>query len=104
MPAQTLEREFHEEMLNLYRQGKEEGYSASALINMVHELGGVAAAKKLINDPQPSNGFPRLFLMGRLDLTVEYVVAHESRYRKLFTQPERLATRRRYDDYKRKRR
>lgn len=37
--------------------------------------------------------------MGRLDLTVEYVAAFEPRFRVLFTREERLAARRRHDDY-----
>jgi hypothetical protein len=45
---------------------------------MVNEMGGVGAAKKLINDPFPSDGFRRLWETGRLDLTVEYVVAFEA--------------------------
>jgi hypothetical protein len=69
---------------------------------MVSEMGGVAAAKKLINDPSPSDGFRRLWGMGRLDLTVEYVVAFERKHWALFTPAERLAARRSYDEYKRK--
>jgi len=102
VPTQTLEREFHEEMINIYKEAKEEGYIASAFINMVHELGGVAAAKKLITDPKPSEGFTRLYLMGRLDLTVEYLVAFNDKFRDLFTPQERLAARKRYEEYKRK--
>ena len=40
--------------------------------------------------------------MGRLDLTVEYVVTFETKYRSLFIGPERLAARKRYEEYKRK--
>ena len=69
---------------------------------MVNEMGGVATARKLVNDPSPSDGFRRLWEMGRLDLTVEHVVAFEGKYRDLFTPGERLAARRRYDEYKRK--
>jgi hypothetical protein len=34
--------------------------------------------------------------MGRLDVTAEYVVAFEGKYRSLFTLAERLAARKRY--------
>ncbi len=101
MTAQpALEQEFHQAMIGLYKEAKDEGYSASAFLNMVYELGGLAAAKTLINDPQPSDGFRRLWEMGRLDLTVEYVAAFEPRFRSLFTQEERLAARRRYGECK----
>lgn len=100
--ASTLEPEFHEEMLRVYRDAREEGYTASLFLGMVTEMGGLAAAKKLINDPKPSDGFRRLWEMGRLDLTVEYVASFELKYRELFTQTERLSARRRYEEYKRK--
>ena len=95
-----LEHDFNEEMIGLYKEAKEEGYTASAFLDMVYRLGGLAAAKRLINDPQQSDGFRRLWEMGRLDLTVEYVAVFESRFRSLFTQAERLAARRRYEEYK----
>ena len=102
MSATGREQDFHEEMILLYREAEEEGYAASAFLNRVYELGGLAAAKRLINDRQPSDGFRTLWEMGRLDLTVEYVVAFESRFRSLFTQGERLTARRRYEEYKTK--
>lgn len=52
MTATALEQEFHEAMIDLYKDAKEEGYTASAFLNMVYDLGGLGAAKKLINDPQ----------------------------------------------------
>src|SRR3954470_6345230 len=100
--APALETEFHAEMIRCYKEAREEGYIASAFLQMVNGMGGVAAAKQLINDPSPSDGFRRLWEMGRLDLTVEYVVAFETKYRSLFTQAERLAARKRYEEYKRK--
>jgi hypothetical protein len=96
----TTEQEFHETMIGLYKEAKEEDYTPSAFLDMVYRMGGLAAAKQLINDPQPSDGFRRLWEMGRLDLTVEYVVAFESKFHSLFTQSERLAARRRYEEYK----
>jgi hypothetical protein len=53
---------------------------------MVYERGGLAAAKKLINDPQPADGSVRL-----------YLVAFNTKYRSLFTPAERLAARNRYE-------
>lgn len=66
---------------------------------MIDEMGGLAAAKKLINDPRPKSGFLRLAELGLLDLTVEYVVAFDTKYRSLFTAAERLTARTRYEEY-----
>jgi hypothetical protein len=98
--ATTIEREFHDEMIRCYKEAKAEGYTPSIFLQMVNTLGGVATAKRLINDPTPSDRFRRLWEMGRLDLTIEYVVASESKYRSLFTPAERLTARKRYDEYK----
>ena len=95
----ALHREFHEAMLDLFREAKQEGYTASAFLQMVNDMGGLNAARRLINDPTPSDGFRRLWEMGRLDLTVEYVVAFEPKYRDLFTDEERVAARNRYEEY-----
>ena len=97
-----LEREFHSEMIRCYKEAKEEGYTPSLFLQIVNEMGGVATAKKLINDATPSDGFRRLCEMGRIDLTVEYVVVFETKYRGLFTAIERLSARKRYEEYKRK--
>jgi hypothetical protein len=78
-----------------------EAYTPSICPNMVNAMGGPAAAKKLNNDPTPSDGFRRRWEMGRLDLTAEYVFAHEAKYRDLFTSAERMTSRRRYEEYKR---
>ena len=65
----TLEGDFHADMLRLCREAKQEGYTPSYFLRTVNEMGGLAAAKKLINDDRPSEGFTRLWEMGRLDLT-----------------------------------
>ena len=70
MNAELAQR-FHAEMHAAYREAKDLGYTASYFLRMVDELGGVAAARKLVNDPTPSEGFTRLWEMGRLDLSVE---------------------------------
>jgi hypothetical protein len=102
MTPPALETEFHQEMIRCYKEAKAEGYTPSIFLNMVNDMGGLATAKKLINDPTPSDGFRRLWEMGRLDLTVEYVVVHETKYRALFSPAERMTARHRYDEYKRK--
>ena len=101
MRSGSLEREFHQEMLAVYKEAREEGYTASAFLNMVQAMGGLAAAKQLVMDTRPSEGFTRLWEMGRLDLSVEAHVL-EPKYAELFTPQERLAAKKRLEEYRRK--
>ena len=98
----SREGDFHEAMLGLYREARTEGYTASYFLQMVNERGGNDAAKKLINDPSPSEGFTRLWELGRLDLTVESL-ALEPEWRPLFTPAELKVAARRLDEYRAKR-
>jgi len=96
----SLESEFDQAMLGIYREAKvEEGYIASFFLQMVYDLGGLAAAKQLINSTTPSEGFTRLWELGRLDLTVESV-ALEPRWKTLFTPEELRRARQRLDQYR----
>ena len=85
----SLEDEFNEAMLNIYRSAIEAcKYRAKAFLAMVVELGGVKAAKKLLAGSELQSGLYELFECGRLDLTVENLVL-QVRFRELFT-PEEL--------------
>lgn len=46
----------------------------SSYLQMLHEYHGIDTARRLINLPQPSEGFIFLLEHGRLDLTVEALV------------------------------
>ena len=82
------EAEFHQAMLNTYRTAVAEcNYRAKAFLSMVVELGGVNAAKKLLGTQDAQSGLYELFNCGRLDLTVEALVA-EGRFRDLFDAQE----------------
>ena len=62
-------------MLQLYvRVRQETGYQASYFHNMVGEQGGREAVLQLIRSPKPSEGFFRLYDLGRLDFSAEAVV------------------------------
>jgi hypothetical protein len=74
MPT-PLEIEFHRAMINIFTRAKiEADYLATRYIQMVTELGGVKAAKKLINSDKPSEGYTALWKRKRLDITVEALV------------------------------
>jgi len=95
-----LEKQFDQAMLTIYRRAKSEAkYTASIFFNMLNERGGLPTAKYLINSNTPSEGYTRLYELGRLDLTVEAVVVEEPRWHSLFTTEELAKARKRLADY-----
>ena len=70
---------------------KECRYNATYFIQMLNEQGGVKTAKTLISKSlqtgNPSEGFTRLYLEGRLDLSMEDSVC-KPEYKDLFEQHE----------------
>jgi len=85
-------------MLQIYVDAKALGYNPTYFIKMVNEMGGYAAAKQLIADTKPADGFVRLWELRRLDISVE-ARALKPEYRDLFSAEERAMCRRRLDDY-----
>lgn len=61
-------------------------YVPYQLKEMIDERGAVSAAKRSLGDAEPSEGFATLYEIGRLDLSVEWLVL---RYHGLFTHEER---------------
>lgn len=86
-----LVRRFHQAMLDIYRQAKQEtGYTPTYFLQMVDEMGGLEAARRLLAKSDVSDGLTELYLRNRLDLTVEaHVIRPE--FQPLFT-PEELET------------
>ena len=92
----TLSEHFEGAMFTIYRRAKAEAkYNAEIFFKMLHERGGLATAKFLINAPNESKGYTELFLRKRLDLTVEAMVAEDTRWHSLFTEDELDRARRR---------
>lgn len=97
----ALEKQFDAAMLEIYQRAKAEiGYTPSIFHNMLIERGGVQTAKFLINSPKPSDGYTRLYMEGRLDLTVEAVVIDNPKWHQLFTNEELDRARKRLTEYK----
>jgi hypothetical protein len=95
-----LEAAFDRAMMDIYVRAKSEAnYTASIFHRMLCERGGVATAKQLINDPQPSAGYTALWERTRLDLTVEAVVIDEQRWHCLFSDDELARARKRLSEY-----
>ena len=94
-----VERGFGEAMLAIYREASDIGYTPSIFLRMLNEKGALQTARQLINASQPSDGYTRLWELGRLDLSVEAVVHDNAEWHSLFTQDELDRCRKRLTDY-----
>jgi hypothetical protein len=75
----ALFKQFDQAMLTIYRRAIAEAKcTASIFFRMLDEKG---RTKYLINSESPSEGYTRLYELGRLDLTVEAVVVEGPRWR-----------------------
>ena len=84
----TKEERFNHAMNEIYIKANAIGYNATRFLQMIHEHGGLTAAKILINSPGVSSGYTKLWEMHRLDLTVEALVYENSEWHSLFTSDE----------------
>lgn len=86
-----LEAQFHEAMIQLYHDIDDAGinYRPTRMLQQVQLYGGLATARRYLNDSNVTDGFVRLWEADRLDLTVEMLTLREP-WRQLFT-PEELA-------------
>jgi hypothetical protein len=95
----TLESEFHGRMVEIWRRARTEAnYNATGYIQMVSDVGGLEAARRLVARDTPSDGFTTLWEKHRLDLTVEALVL-EGQFDELFDDELRDTARRRLSDY-----
>jgi hypothetical protein len=86
--AKNLETEFHEQMVNVYRNALTQAhYKATKFLEMVSMQGGLKAAKTLLHTSYLPDGFAELWQRGRLDLTMEHIVI-QAPWNALFTEDE----------------
>lgn len=97
--SSAIEADFHAAMLHIYDAAAELGYRPTYFLRMVQQRGGPEAARQLLDTPAPSEGFTRLWELGRLDLSVEAVVLREE-FRLLFTEHQVEVARRRLAEYR----
>jgi hypothetical protein len=90
--AAQLERRFDAVMRNIYEEAARLGYRPTRFLEMVSEYGGVETAHRLLATDKIQDGLAQLFLLGRLDLTVEHHVLLPE-YRPLFGTGERRVAR-----------
>jgi hypothetical protein len=94
------ERHFHADMVAGATQLKREiGYNPTRFMQMVGELGGVEAARRLLKGRDASDGFTTLWEHGRLDVSVEAFVLLRC-YRDLFADDQRETAERRLVDHR----
>ena len=84
----SLEGKFHREMEAIYHVASSLGYQAAYFLQMVHQHGGVVAAKRLLSTPEAQSGLTRLWELGRLDISMEALVVQE-RWKPLLSDAER---------------
>jgi hypothetical protein len=95
---ENLERQFHHEMLDIYRKASEQcNYQATRFLQLVNNLGGINAARALLHSSGLSEGFIALWERKRLDLTMEALIL-KSPWRDLFTQEKLEIARKRLQD------
>ena len=82
-------------MRDIYRQASALGYRPSLLMETIGQRGGVDAAKHLTL--KTTEGFTRLLLLERLDLTVEALMINDQ-WESLFTKEELERARKRLSE------
>ena len=98
--AESLEKRFDEEMLNIYRRALHEAnYNARIFLRMLEEHRGRETARRLINAPKVSEGYTALWERKRLDLTVEALIHDNPEWQPLFTEKELEIVRKRLKEY-----
>jgi hypothetical protein len=94
-----LLQQFDEAMLNIYRTAEAEcNYRPTIFMRMLSEHGSLYTAKDLVLRTKPSDGYTRLYELGRLDLTVEALIIREP-WRQLFSAEILAAAEKRLCDY-----
>jgi hypothetical protein len=90
---------FNTALFDLYQRTKDETwYNPTIFFRMLCDRGGLQTAKDLLATPKPSEGYTKLWELGRLDLTVEALVINP-RWQNLFTPDELATARKRLNQY-----
>ena len=87
--SQELIQEFHNKMEDIYYAAKKEvKYNANRFFLMIGKYGGYETAKKLLISNDNTQGFTTLFMLGRKDLTMEYLILYNEKFHCLFSTEE----------------
>jgi hypothetical protein len=88
----NAESRFEAAMLDIYHQASRLGYRPTRFLEMVREHVVVETAHRLLAADKIHDGLAQLFLLGRLDLTVEHHVL-QPEFASLFSDEERAVAR-----------
>jgi hypothetical protein len=87
--------DFHHAMIDSYKRAKSEcGYNAARFLSMIGQHGAEKTARMLLASQDTASGFTELFMLKRLDLSLECMVL-QPRWRYLFSERELETARRR---------
>lgn len=89
----SLEAEFETAMRSALEEAAKLGYHAHRFLEKMEREGAVRYAKSLVESGELQYGLERLKKMGRLDLSIEHLIANCPRFRCLFTDEEIEAAR-----------
>ena len=84
----STEREFSDALHSIFKKASAIGYKPTAFLAMLGSHGAIETARRLVNAPQPSEGYTKLWEMGRLDLSVEAVIHDNPDFHSLFSETE----------------
>jgi len=92
-----IETQFTQAMIHITDIAKDYNYYPAYFLRMVHEHGGVGAAKRLLSTKEVQAGLMRLWELKLLNKSMEALVIQE-RYKSFFTEEEVSEARRRLDE------
>ena len=84
----SLEAEFESAMRSALEEAAGLGYHATRFLGKMEHEGAVPYAKLLVKSGELQYGLERLKRMGRLDLSIEHLIANCPRFHCLFTDEE----------------
>lgn len=96
--CESASMDFDRAMREACVESKERGYYPRIFLQMMGELGGVGAAKRLLSSDKAQSGLAILWEIGALHLSAEAHVLQE-KWACLFTEAERAEAQRRLDEY-----
>ncbi len=84
----SLEEEFTELLRGTYEAGRQRGYLATYLLEMLEEHGGVGTAKRLLAPWTDHQGLYKLYGLGLIQKSVEAIVWDHREFHPFFTEVE----------------
>ena len=96
----TLKLELRDRLLELAREYKKVcGHAAIFFLNMLAQWEPDEIVRQLVLSQMPASGFMKLYERRRLDATVEYIAAYESKWRPILETEVTQAARRRLEKF-----